>query len=609
MSQFRGSIDLRRLQSGCLRGVEAVPVADRPGISGVTFGDHTARIEFDKATTHWAVHGDLAVLMAGAPRFGDSAPGHSPALAWLQRFATSGPTAIADLRGPFALVIINAAQATATFAIDRFGIQPLCYSTDAAGISFGNRADDLPGRENAGLELQSLYRYLYFHIIPAPETVFRGISRVDAGYAVSIKSNAASAPPQRYWVPKFVENQSRDFNSLKEEFRGLLRDAVTNESRDEQIGAFLSGGTDSSTVSGMLTQIAGKPAKTYSMGFEAEGYDEMEYARIAAKHFGTEHHEYYVTPADLLESIPKVAKFFDQPFGNSSAVPSYLCAQRAAQDGITKLLAGDGGDELFGGNSRYAKQAVFETYFRVPSVLRAAAIEPALLAWGGIEHVPVLRKARSYVAQAKIPLPGRMNTYNLLERIGPEMILSDRMLAASDQGEPARQQARVYAECAAGTALNRMLAYDWKYTLADCDLPKVCGAVNLANMRAGFPLLDENLLDFSLRLEPSFKLKGLRLRWFFKEALRGFLPDAIITKKKHGFGLPFGVWAVRDPALKRLASDSVSALVARGIVRESFGKAIISEYLPQHPGYYGEMVWILMILEQWLSRRMPDFRV
>ena len=140
-------------------------------------------------------------------------------------------------------------------------------------------------------------------------------------------------------------------------------------------------------------------------------------------------------------------------------------------------------------------------------------------------------------------------------------------------------------------------------------MPKVCGATQLAGIAVGFPLLEPGLLSLALRMPPSGKLKGLRLRWFFKQALRGFLPDAIITKKKQGFGLPFGVWATRHGPLFRLAADSLDSLAGRGIVRPEFIKMLLSEHLSAHPGYYGEMVWILMMLEQWLRRHAPNYRL
>ena len=157
--------------------------------------------------------------------------------------------------------------------------------------------------------------------------------------------------------------------------------------------------------------------------------------------------------------------------------------------------------------------------------------------------------------------------------------------------------------------LNRHLAFDWRYTLAEADLPKVRGTTGMAGLNVGFPLLHPEVLAFSMKLPQHYKLKGLKLRWFFKEALRGFLPDEIITKKKHGFGLPFGVWVVRDPALHALAADALASLGTRGIVRPEFITRLLTTHLPAHPGYYGEMVWILMMLELWLAQARPGFRL
>ncbi len=349
----------------------------------------------------------------------------------------------------------------------------------------------------------------------------------------------------------------------------------------------------------MIQQVAGRGA-TYSIGFEAEGYDEMRFARIAAQRFGTEHHEYYVTPDDLVKSIPAVAAHYDQPFGNSSVLPAYYCAKMARDDGVTRLLAGDGGDELFGGNARYAKQRVFGWYGAVPAPLRGGLLEP-MLERTPVGRLPLARKGRSYVEQAKVPLPDRMQQYNLLLRLDPRKVFTADFLARVDEADTLRQQRAVWQQASAPASdLNRMLAYDWRYTLAEADLPKVRGATSLAGVEVGFPFLDQTLTDFSLVLPADFKLKGLKLRWFFKEALRGFLPDEVLTKKKQGFGLPFGVWATRHAGLKSFAADSLRSLAARDIVRRDFVEPLLDQRLPEHPGYYGEMVWILMMLEQWL---------
>lgn len=552
----------------------------------------------------------LEELSLGTPAFYDPAlvalaRADGPLAAWRKAVASaSAPgAAVAQVGGTFAVAFREASGRT-VLAVDRFAVHSICYRVVDGRLRFAARADALAGT-TPQLDPQALFDYLYWHAIPSPRTVFEGVMRLPPGHVAVFEHGQLTVDP--YWTPTFDAPRSEiSFERLRDEFRGLLRDAVKAKLDGGTPACFLSGGTDSSTVAGMIGEVAGRPAATYSIGFEAEGYDEMDYARIAARHFGTDHHEYYVTPSDLVSSIPKVAAAYDQPFGNSSAVPAYHCALMARGDGVTTLLAGDGGDELFGGNTRYAKQRVFDWYGVAPRALRSTVIEP-VLGLPGVGKVPPLRKARSYVEQARVPMPDRLQTYNLLGRLGLQAMLDPRFLEQVDPLAPARQQREVWAQARASTLVDRMLAFDWRYTLAETDLPKVTGTAALAGVTARFPLLDDALVDFSMRLPSDYKLRRLKLRWFFKEALRGFLPDEILVKKKQGFGLPFGVWATRHPALLRLATDSLEALAARGIVRPDFIRTLVREHLPAHPGYYGEMVWILMMLEQWLAVRCPGF--
>ena len=398
------------------------------------------------------------------------------------------------------------------------------------------------------------------------------------------------------------------FDTLRDEFRSLLRQAVARQLDGSRAACFLSGGTDSSTVAGMIGAASGTPAVSYSIGFEAEGYDEMAFARLAARHFGCEHREIYFTPDDLVRQIPEVAGWYDQPFGNSSALPSFHCAQQARLDGITRLLAGDGGDELFGGNSRYATQRVFDHWQRVPAMLRHGLLEP-FFGLPAVARTPGLKKGSNYIRLANTPLPDRAQDYNLIKRIGYSSVFTPAFLARVDLGSVDVQQRAVWAQASCSDEIARHLAYDWRYTLAECDLPKVVGTTGMAGVGVGFPMLDDDLLAFSMRLPADHLLRGDALRWFFKEALRGFLPDAVITKKKQGFGLPFGVWMVQHAGLKALSKDAVAALVARGLVRQGFERELFAVLLPQHPHYYGTMVWILIMLEHWLRRHVPDWRL
>jgi asparagine synthase (glutamine-hydrolysing) len=523
----------------------------------------------------------------------------------LDAWQSKGPAATAAQAQNMGALALHTSGGKSLLAVDRFAIHSLCYRVAGARLEAASRADALA--QGSDIDAQAIFDYLYFHCIPSPRTVFKGVHRLPPGHYAEWANGKLTVEP--YWQPTFTEPRgSVSFEALKAEFRRLLRDAVARRLDGGVPACFLSGGTDSSTVAGMIREATGKPAHTYSIGFEAEGYDEMAFARIAAKHFGSEHHEYYVTPADLVRSIGEVAASYDQPFGNSSALPAYYCALRARKDGATRMLAGDGGDELFGGNSRYAKQRVFGWYGQVPASLRRGLLEP-FFGLPAVARTPLLKKGSSYIEQARVPMPDRLQMYNLLLRLGTAEVLTPAFLAQVNPGGPAEQQRQVWAMAKTSSEVNRTLAYDWRYTLAESDLPKVNGTTRLAGMEVAYPFLDDALLEFSLGLPAEYKLKGLKLRWFFKEALRGFLPDEIITKKKQGFGLPFGVWLTRHPALMALAADSLGSFATRGVVRQEFIRQLLDQRLPEHPGYYGEMVWILMMLEQWLQRHAPEWRL
>ncbi len=509
------------------------------------------------------------------------------------------------LRGRFAIVHLDLRQGRATLVTDRFAVLPLCWSIDEARIVFSDRADAVRPPADREIDAQALFNYAYFHVIPAPRTIFRGVQRLEPAECLTF--DASGVQSRATWRPGSVVGAPFNFETAQQQFRQLLRRAVEREAATPRTGAFLSGGTDSSTVVGLLTQLGGAPVDCFSIGFDASGYDEMTYARIAARHFNCKHHEHYVTPAELIRAIPRVAGHFDQPFGNSSALPAYYCAALARQHGIDKMLAGDGGDELFGGNTRYARQKVFGVYAALPSMIRRR-LEAALLESRFAARLPGIRKLARYVEQARVPMPDRMETYNLLDRFGFVKVFTPFFLDGLDAEEPRALQREIYQRGRMSSLIDCMLAYDWRFTLADSDLPKVRLAAQLAGETVGFPLLDDELVDFSLTLPSSMKVRGLSLRYFFKRALRGFLPPEIIRKKKHGFGLPFGPWLLRDKALARFAEDSLQSLAERRVIRRELAHDLFSVRLAEHPGFYGEMAWILMMLEHWLQRHAPAYR-
>ncbi|MGH8642718.1 MAG: asparagine synthetase B family protein [Burkholderiales bacterium] len=541
------------------------------------------------------------VAVWGRARFCDAALAtlaqhHGVARALAEGHSRRGADVIEVVAGSFAMAVLNGRSGEALLAIDRMGTQSLCYAVVGGTLVFGSTLDAIGAFPSnaARISRQAIYDYVYFHMVPGPDTIRAGCHRLLPGYLLTWRHGKLET--RSYWEMRYAENEERPMPELKQDFLAALREGVREAAANGTVGTFLSGGTDSSTIAGMLGEVTGQPARTYSIGFDARGYDEMHYARIAARHFGTRHHEYYVTPEDVVSAIPQIAAVHDQPFGNSSAIPTYYCAKLARDDGVDALLGGDGGDELFGGNERYAKQYLYSLYSDLPRSLRKRLIEPVL---GLLPPVSMVGKAQRYVKNASIPMPARYDNYNLLERLGPGEIFTHSFLEDVDRTLPPARAQQAYQAAHAQSLINRMLALDLKYTLADNDLPKVTRSCELAEVAARFPMLDDTLVAFSARLSPSLKLRRTRLRYFFKESLRGFLPDEIITKTKHGFGLPFGSWLQTHPRLRQISLDSLADLKKRGVVRPEFIDELVTKHLENHAHYYGTMVWVLMMLEQW----------
>jgi len=544
----------------------------------------------------------LYVALTGQPRFGSESSTVLTARELISLWRQYGRDALKKISGPFSLAIIDTRANTALLAIDRIGIHSMAFSAVNGGLVFASRADTVAAHPSVGpqLSLQAIYNYFYFYDVPAPGTIYQGVEKLLPGEYVWFKDGN----PERdyYWRLKYRDEPRADFAVMSKQFHSELRKSVTRASENESTAAFLSGGTDSSTVAGVLTEIRGKPARTYSIGFSADGFDEMEYARIAGKHFGLDMREYYLKPDDILSAIPVIAQHYDEPFANESSVPTYFCSKMAYADGYRVMLAGDGGDEIFGGNSRYAKQKVFEVYHTLPTLLRRGLIEP-LAALPGLGRFPPSRKLQSYLRQANIPLPERLESYNFIYRQPLEQMFMPDFLAAVNSQSPSIMLRDAYDRTDSASYINRMLHLDMKFTLADSDLRKVNGMTEAAGIEVRYPLLDDAMVAFSGEVPPDWKVKGQYLRWFFKNALKGYLPDEIINKSKHGFGLPFGVWARDYAPLRERIEDRLSSFKKRGWLQPAYIDHIRSVHMTEHATYFGKMLWVILIMEEWLEHR------
>ncbi len=543
----------------------------------------------------------ITLGLQGGPVWLAGAAAAATAKDLLQAYRARGSRFLRALSGRFAVAVVDRPAGRVLLALDRMGIERLVYAVVGEGIVFSSSAEAVarfPG-VNGSLRAQGLFDYLLLHMVPAPDTVFEGVHKLRPGTCAVFERDRLTV--ERYWTPKFTDSKAESFEALREDLRDSLQRAVAACQPDERSGAFLSGGLDSSTVAGMLGRVSKSAPRTFSIGFGVDEFNELEYARIAQRRFGTVPHEYDVSADDVVDAFGRIAAAYDEPFGNSSAIPTYFCAKLATGHGITHLLAGDGGDELFGGNERYARQRIFECYWGLPAGLRSGFIEPLIGYVDAESRVMPLRKLRSYVDQARIPMPERLESWNFMYRTDLSAMLEPDFEAAVDTRAPLRGMAEVYAQSPSDRLLHRMLFYDWHYTLSDNDLRKVGTMCELAGVRVSYPMLDPRVIDLSLRVPPKMMMKGLELRSFYKRALRGFLPEEILGKKKHGFGLPFGVWLKTHARLGDLIYGLLADLKRRGIVKPAFLDMLVAEHREGHPGYYGYAIWDLAMLEAWLQ--------
>jgi len=551
----------------------------------------------DEADVYCSISGNVDWLK---PEYANLQLKRDPAYALFEAYRAHGADLLSVIGGRFSLFVWDSAKKSGLIACDRFGQNPVYWAhgprNELAFAPTANCVSQLLGQP-ARLSEQAVFNYLYFHMVPAPSTIFEGVNKLLAAHVLVAQDGIWQ--PRRYWEPNFREHADAPMNTAGEEMMGLLASSVARLAGGADSGAFLSGGLDSSTVAGLLARHTPQP-KTYSIGFNADGYDEIGYARLASERFDTDFKTYYVTPEDVLSELPKIAAAYDEPFGNSSALPAYFCARLAAADGRERLLAGDGGDELFAGNERYAKQEVFEHYAKLPAWGRHFLLEPMLF-----KALPrakgLIGKARSYVQQANVPLPDRLQTYNFLNRLGAHNIVTDELWNTIDGELPLRLDRELYQHPRNASRLNRMLYLDWHHTLADNDLRKVNRMCQLAGIDVEYPMLDDRLVEFSTRVSSRRKMPSNKLRDFYKRSVKDFLPRKIIDKPKHGFGLPFGIWMAEHRGLQELAADNLSRMRRRRYVRAGFIDEILRLHRGQHADYYGEFIWVLLMLELWLT--------
>lgn len=589
--------DLARLRDMAARSREISPAIAASGPFGVFLGGEELPGRGDGSVI---VAGDLDLLNLDELRSATGRVAPQEALAVL--YEREGREAIRRLRGAFAVAVWDSARRLLLLAVDQVGMRRLYYAVTSAGVSFASRPGLLRGLAGiAGApDPSAIYNYLNFGFIPAPISVHADIRRIEPGCLVTVQDGALTI--SRYWDLAYVE-EPLDLDEASRDTVQRAEAAVARALGDDgakHTGTFLSGGTDSSTILGLMTRLSGERVNAFSIGFQERRYDELAHAERAARHFGAIHHVRRISPGQALEALPRLVEAYDEPFGNNSAIGTLLCARAARECGLTCLLAGDGGDEIFGGNERYATDAVFARYGRVPSVLRRALLEPLLgvLPDGG---AGVIGKAQRYVRRANLANPRRFYSYEFVFAQDGRDLLDPAFLAAVEPGAPWTVLDRHFGRVTARAELNRLLYLDMKLTIGDNDLLKVVRTADEVGIGVRFPFLDLPLVEFTATWPGSFKVRGGEKRYLFKRAFRDLLPRETLVKPKHGFGVPTSLWLRTHPGFVDLVHDAL--LGSDASVRVYFRPGALEELLRLHASdstaFYGDIVWKVLMLELW----------
>jgi asparagine synthase (glutamine-hydrolysing) len=520
-------------------------------------------------------------------------------------YLSERPNFIRFLHGAFSFALWDERNEQLLLAIDRFGMKKLYWRQEAHRLLFASRISAIRAVQNGRCEIDptAILQFLLFSAVPAPLTSDRGIHKLQPGTLLTLR--AGNAEVQQYWDIDYSESADGDVSRWSRELQNSMRAAVLRNLEDcdtSRTGCFLSGGTDSSSVVALASEVH-KPVKSFSIAFEESGFSEIDFARIAATAFQTSHHEKFLVPQDACDVIDRVIAYYDEPFANSSAVGSYYCAALAREHGVDTLLAGDGGDELFGGNDRYASDRRFAMYGKLPNWLRRGVIEPTTNCLP--DDQSLLALPRRYVRRAKLSNPLRILSYGFFLSTPPRDIFETGFLEQVGLKNWLSIPEAHYSRAKASSELNRILYLDVKMTLGDNDLPKVSGTAEMAGVRVRYPLLDDELATFSGRIPSFLKLRGFQKRYIFKQAMKGILPEKILYKKKHGFGVPVAQWLIQDVRMKELMNDMLHEprTRQRGYFQAGFYERLMALH-HQQPNFYGEIVWYLLALELWHRRHM-----
>jgi asparagine synthase (glutamine-hydrolysing) len=501
-----------------------------------------------------------------------------------------GEKCVRKMRGMFAFALWDDRKKTILLARDRLGKKPLYYGWSAGRLVFASELKSI-------LQLPEVDRRINWESVshlftalstPPAESIISGIHKLEPAHILTATPDSRPAP-QRYWTCTFSPDRGRSEEYFAEGLRELLQESVRLRLvSDVPLGAFLSGGVDSSAVVATMARLNAGRIKTFSVGFREAGYNELEHARRIARLFDTDHHEIMLEP-DALDIIEKLAWYLDEPFGDSSAIPTYMVSRMAAEH-VTVLLSGDGGDEVFAGYDKY-----------VTAGLRpATGLPPAvrMMMRGIADALPDGARGRNFLRNTALPAPERyLDSSTLFREDQKAMLFRPEVFALMNGYQAHRSALEELRQSSGDTWLSALQSLDLNNYLPLDILAKVDRMTMANSVEARAPLLDHKLVEFAATIPPELKLRGTTTKYILKKSLRGLLPDEIIDRRKHGFAIPLGAWF--RGGLAGFARDLLlsGTCGSRGV----FNTAYIEKLLTRHDkGRELDLhLWTLISFEMW----------
>lgn len=517
----------------------------------------------------------------------------------IHAFDEFGADCLAQLRGMFAFAIWDTVEESLFIARDRVGKKPLFYTVTSEGeFVFGSELKVL--LEHGGVKREidpgALDAYLTFGYVPEELCIFKGVNKLEPGHFLIYKDGQVRT--ERYWDFDFSgETLTESEEEIAETLLDKLREAVGVRLISEvPLGAFLSGGVDSSAIVGLMSQIMDQPVKTFSIGFNEDSYNELKYARMAAKHFATDHHEFILTP-DFVNVVDDLVWHFDEPFADSSALPTYMVS-KLAREHVTVILSGDGGDELFAGYTRYVIDQNRSGLERLPSAIRKDLIRPLS------EALPHGARGKNYLFNISLDAAGRyidsISHFN-----GPRKRklyakeTRNKMNGSFERGEKLYRQ--IAGLAATEDPIENLLYLDSKTYLPSDILTKVDRMSMASSLEARSPLLDHELIEYVTRIPSRMKLKGRETKAIFKHAIRDLVPNDILHREKQGFGVPINEW-INLQLKDRITTDlSERRSLDRGYFDPRYVRLLLNEH-GRGRRDHSHALWTLWMLELWHRR-------